>query len=147
MITFNGQTNPIRGWSNQIRNTIKQIIKDHNYKLIQIDYVFVDDEQLLDINRQALNHDYYTDIISFDYSEDKKIEGEIYISIDRVTDNAKKFKQEFHVELLRVMFHGVLHYVGYKDKKKSDSELMRKKENHYIKEFNNQFHVEHLNGK
>lgn len=147
MITFNGQTKYARGKTQQIKKTIKQIIKDHGYRLRRIDYIFINDEELLEINKQSLNHDFYTDIISFDYTEDKTIEGEIYISIDRVLENAKKYNQEFHVELLRVIFHGVLHYVGYKDKKKPDAELMRKKEEYYINIHNNQFHVEHVNGK
>ncbi len=140
MITFSGDKSHIRGKSKSIRKTIDQIAKEHNYKIKQIDYVFVDDESLLEINKQALNHDYYTDIISFDYSEGGKIEGEIYISIDRVRENASKFKEEFHVELLRVIFHGVLHYVGYKDKTKKESEKMRSMENYYINK--NLFHVE-----
>lgn len=142
MITFNGNKKHIKGYSSPIRQTIKKIISDHKFKLQQIDFNFVDDEALLEINRQALNHDYYTDIISFDYTEGKFIEGEIYISIDRVLDNSKKFKTEFHVELLRVIFHGVLHYVGYKDKTKIESQKMRETEDKYIKVFNKGFHVE-----
>lgn len=142
MITFNGDKKHIRGLSDGIRKTLSRIARDHNYKIRQIDYVFIDDEAILEINRSSLQHDYYTDIISFDYSEDNIIEGEIYISIDRVKDNAKKFEQKFHVELLRVIFHGMLHYVGYKDKKKTDAELMRKNENKYLKIFNKEFHVE-----
>lgn len=142
MINFSGDKKHIRGLSDGIRKTLNRIAQDHKYKIRQIDYVFVDDETLLDINRSSLQHDYYTDIISFDYSEGNEIEGEIYISIDRVNNNAKKFEEEFHVELLRVIFHGMLHYVGYKDKKKDDAEVMRKKENQYIKIFNKEFHVE-----
>lgn len=142
MISFNGDKKHIRGLSSQIRKVVSTIIKDHKLSLGQIDYNFVDDNTLLEINRSSLNHDYYTDIISFDYTENGLIEGEIYISIDRVIDNAKKYKTEFHVELLRVIFHGVLHYVGYKDKTKNESHIMRQKEEYYIKEFNKQFHVE-----
>lgn len=142
MISFNGDKKHIRGMSMGIRKTISQIIKDHTYQLNQIDYIFVNDEELLQINKDVLKHDYYTDIISFDYTEDKKIEGEIYISIDRVRDNANKFSEEFHVELLRVIFHGVLHYVGYKDKTKKDAEKMREQENKYIKLYKREFHVE-----
>ncbi len=142
MISFNGDKKHIKGYSTSIRKTIKKIISDHRFKLHQIDYNFVDDETLLEINRQALKHDYYTDIISFDYSEGDTIEGEIYISIDRVKDNSMKFKTEFHVELLRVIFHGVLHYVGYKDKTKIESQKMRQAEDKYIKIFNKEFHVE-----
>lgn len=136
MITFNGEKKYIKGQSNQIRNILKQIAKEHHFKIKNIDYNFVDDNTLLEINKQSLKHDYYTDIISFDYTENKLIEGEIYISVDRVKDNSIRYKQEFHVELLRVIIHGVLHYVGYKDKKKADQETMRKQEDYYIKEYN-----------
>lgn len=142
MITFNGDKKYIRGLSNQIRELVKQIAKDHQYTIKHIDYNFVGDEELLEINRQSLDHDFYTDIISFDYTEGDVIEGEIYISIDRVKDNAKQFKEKFHVELLRVLFHGVLHYVGYKDKTPKQKKIMREKEQHYITVFNNRFHVE-----
>lgn len=142
MISFNGDKKHIRGMSEGIRQTITRIITDHNYQLNQIDYIFVNDEDLLQINKEVLKHDYYTDIISFDYTEGRRIEGEIYISIDRVKDNAKKYSETFHVELLRVIFHGVLHYVGYKDKTKKDSEKMREKENKYLNIYKMEFHVE-----
>jgi rRNA maturation RNase YbeY len=142
MITFNGDKKHIRGRSQSIKKLLQLIADDHGNKIQQIDYVFVDDKALLEINKNVLNHDYYTDIISFDYTEDKKIEGEIYISVDRVIDNARKFKEEFHVELLRVIIHGVLHYVGYKDKTKKDANTMRDKENHYLNIYNKEFHVE-----
>jgi rRNA maturation RNase YbeY len=142
MITFNGDKKHIRGRSQPIKKLLQRIAFDHGNKIQQIDYVFVDDKALLEINKDVLNHDYYTDIISFDYTEDKNIEGEIYISVDRVIDNARKFKEEFHVELLRVIIHGVLHYVGYKDKTKKEANAMRDKENHYLNIYNKEFHVE-----
>ncbi len=142
MITFNGDKKHIKGRTKQIKELIGCITKDHGYEINQIDYVFVDDQKLLEINNKVLQHDYYTDIISFDYTEGKSIEGEIYISVDRVIDNAKKYKSEFHVELMRVIFHGVLHYVGYKDKTKKDATEMREKEEFYLKLFKDKFHVE-----
>ncbi|MFM6983511.1 MAG: rRNA maturation RNase YbeY [Chitinophagaceae bacterium] len=142
MITFNGDKKHIKGSTKQIKEVINCIAKDHGYKINQIDYVFVDDEKLLEINKAVLKHDYYTDIISFDYTEGKNIEGEIYISIDRVKDNATKYKTEFHVELLRVIFHGVLHYVGYKDKSKKAALVMREQEETYLKIYKEKFHVE-----
>jgi rRNA maturation RNase YbeY len=142
MITFNGDKKHIRGRSQSIKQLLLRIANDHTNTIKQIDYVFIDDKALLEINKSALNHDYYTDIISFDYTENKKIEGEIYISIERVIDNARKFTEEFHVELLRVIIHGVLHYVGYKDKTKSDANSMREKENYYLDIYNKEFHVE-----
>lgn len=144
MITFNGQKKHIKGMSQGIRKIILRIINDHQFHLSQIDYIFVNDEELLEINRSVLKHDYYTDIISFDYTENKIIEGEIYISVDRVKENAAKYEEKFHVELLRVMFHGILHYVGYKDKTKKDAEKMRDMENIYLKLYKKEFHVEQI---
>ena len=104
--------------------------------LSSIRYIFCSDEYLLDINRTALNHDYYTDIITFDLSEpNEPIESEVYISIDRVKDNAIQQQVSFQDELCRVVFHGALHLCGYKDKKKEDILMMRKKEDYYLKMF------------
>jgi len=105
-------------------------------KKLHITYIFCSDEYLLNMNRQFLEHDYYTDIITFPLSEtEKEIEAEIYISIDRVKDNAEKFKTEFLDELHRVIFHGVLHLMGYKDKTIVDKETMRNKENEWLRRF------------
>lgn len=142
MIGFNGDKKHIRGKSNSIKKIVTRIAKDHGYKINQVDYVFVDDEALLKINNEVLKHNYYTDIISFDYTEGKDIEGEIYISVDRVRENAKTYNIEFHVELIRVMCHGMLHYVGYKDKTKKESTEMRNQEDHYLNIYNTEFHVE-----
>lgn len=102
-------------------------------KKLSISYVFCSDEYLLGINQNFLQHDYYTDIITFPLSEtDKKVEAEIYISIDRIRDNATKLKVSFEQELYRVIFHGVLHLVGYKDKSKEQKETMRRKEEEWI---------------
>jgi len=105
-------------------------------KNIHINYIFCSDEYLLDINRKFLKHDYYTDIITFSLSESENtLESEIYISIDRVKENAKTLSVEFEDELLRVMFHGVLHLLGHKDKTKAQKAAMRKLENKWIKGF------------
>ena len=95
-----------------------------------LQYIFCSDAYLLEINQQFLNHDTYTDIVTFDQSEDrnKKVEGEIYVSVDRIRENAAKFKTSYERELHRVIFHGCLHLCGYKDKKKAEAELMRQKE-------------------
>lgn len=90
------------------------------------------DESLLEINREYLKHNTYTDIITFNYNEGKNIAGDIFISVDRVKENAQKFEVKFEEELHRVMIHGVLHLCGYKDKSKTDSGLMRKKENNAL---------------
>lgn len=97
----------------------------------EINYVFCTDEFLLDLNKKFLNHDYYTDIISFQ-SEKEPIAGDIYISLDRVRDNAKNLKLKFQDELLRVISHGLLHFMGFKDKTKADQSLMRSKEDELI---------------
>lgn len=94
----------------------------------QIAYVFCSDDFLLDLNQRFLNHNTYTDIITFDYSEGKTLNGEMYISIDRVKENAQKFEVDFEKELLRVIIHGALHLAGYKDKTNEQKEKMRKKE-------------------
>lgn len=132
MITFSGDKKYIVGRQIALKNTINTIASDFGYAINRIDYVFCDDEFLLEINRKSLNHDYYTDIITFDYNEDQSIESEIYISIDRVKDNAKNYNEAFHVELYRVILHGALHLVGFKDKTKKEKEKMRSMENKYI---------------
>lgn len=101
-----------------------------------LQYVFCSDQYLLEINKQFLNHDYYTDIISFDLSETKgQLIGDIYISVDRVKDNAKSMKTTQTNELLRVIFHGALHFCGYKDKKPADAKLMRSMEDKWLKAY------------
>lgn len=107
---------------------IKSIIKKHSKLLGDISYIFCSDDYLLKINQEHLNHNYYTDIITFDYTKDEIISGDIFISIDRVKDNAKNFNQEFNQELARVIIHGILHLLGFKDKSKEEAQLMRKKE-------------------
>ena len=108
-------------------------ISDNEGKQIShLEYVFCSDEYLLEINRKHLNHDFYTDIITFPLNEDP-IEATLYISIDRVKENASDFNQEFDVELNRVMAHGLLHLLGFNDKTESENENMRIKENEVLK--------------
>lgn len=119
-----------------IRAFIETLFKKEKKKLGGINYVFCSDEYLLDINRSFLQHDYYTDIITFGLSAPgEPIEAEIYISIDRVKDNAKQLGISFRDEMLRVVFHGALHLCGYRDKKKAEIALMRKKEDQYLRSF------------
>jgi probable rRNA maturation factor len=101
----------------------------------EINYIFCDDNYLLELNQKHLNHDTLTDIISFDYSMGSEIHGDVYISIERVRDNAIDFNVPFEEELKRVMVHGVLHYCGYKDKSELEEKLMRSKEDAKIKMF------------
>jgi probable rRNA maturation factor len=111
-----------------VKNWLKKVAQKEGKTVGNISYLFCTDEYLLQVNRQFLNHDFYTDIITFDYSEKKKIEGEIFVSIDRVKENAVKFKQPFQKELMRTIVHGVLHLCGYKDKNRADEKTMRMKE-------------------
>ncbi|WP_284651028.1 rRNA maturation RNase YbeY [Flavobacterium terrisoli] len=101
----------------------------------EINYIFCDDDYLLEINQQYLNHDTLTDIISFDYSIGNELHGDIFISVERVRENAQDFKVSFDEELKRVMVHGILHYCGYKDKSEKDEQLMREKEEEKMKMF------------
>ena len=128
MIDFSYQTKFKLFFENDISRWIGDVIVAEKFVEGDISYVFCDDDFLHGINKEFLNHDTLTDIISFDYSLGKQIHGEIYISVERVAENAKRFKSEFNDELHRVMIHGILHYCGYKDKTKTDSEEMKHKE-------------------
>ncbi len=116
---------------------IENVINSENKSLGEISYIFCDDEYLLEINKQYLNHDYYTDIISFDYTENEVVSGDIFISIDRVKENALDYGVSFDNELKRVIIHGILHFCGYKDKSQDEERMMRLKEEEKI----NLFHV------
>jgi len=116
---------------------LKYAIENEKTKLGEINYIFCSDEQLLEINIKHLQHDFYTDIITFDYREKDIISGDIFISIDRVEENAKINHACFEEELNRVLVHGILHIIGYKDKTDEDSKLMRTKENYYINHYKN----------
>ena len=108
---------------------VSSIISNHQFKLEEINYIFCSDEYLLQVNREHLNHHYYTDIITFDNSEEEKtIESDIFISIDRVKENAESQNIPFEDELNRVMIHGVLHLLGYADKTEEEKKEMREKE-------------------
>ena len=114
---------------------LNEVAKQEGKKILELSYVFCSDEYLLKINQEYLNHDTLTDIVTFDNSEDpKKIEGDIFISIERVKENGEKLGTKA-TELERVMVHGLLHLLGYKDKKKEDKALMTEKEDFYIKQY------------
>ncbi len=114
---------------------LNEVAKQEGKKILELTYVFCSDEYLLQINQEYLNHDTLTDIVTFDNSEDpKKIEGDIFISIERVRENGNKLGT-LETELERVMVHGLLHLLGYKDKKKEDKALMTQKEDFYIKQY------------
>ena len=113
---------------------LSSIISQESYNEGEVSIVFCDDEFLHKLNVEFLNHDTLTDVISFDYSIGKEIHGEIFISIERVRENAYEFNQNFDTELSRVMAHGVLHYCGYKDKSTSEAAIMRSKEEFYLQQ-------------
>ncbi len=117
-----------------IKLWIAKVLRLEKKQVGQINFLFTNDEEILKKNIQFLKHNTYTDIITFNYCKDKIINGDIIISIDRVKENAEKFKSDFEEELKRVLIHGVLHLCGYKDKKTADTELMRKKENWALKQ-------------
>ena len=124
MISFNYETEFILKTEKDISAWVSFVILEEKCKLGEINYIFCDDNYLY--------NDTLTDIISFDYSVGKELHGDIYISIERVLDNAKDFNTNFDDELARVIIHGVLHYCGYKDKSAVEQTIMRAKENHYL---------------
>ena len=111
------------------------LIASENKKIGEITYIFSDDEYILKINQDYLQHDFYTDVITFDYVKGKNISGDIFVSLPRISDNAKMLNKSFEKEFLRVLAHGVLHLCGYKDKSAEEISLMRTKEDHYINLF------------
>ena len=119
-------------------NWIRKVISSEEKQLGEINYIFCDDHYLYKINLKFLEHDTYTDIISFDNSEGDELNGDIFISTDRVTENAKEYNVDFSEELKRVIIHGILHLCGYGDKTESEAALMRQKEDEKIA----LFHVE-----
>ena len=116
----------------KISQWLKQVAVGEGKQIGNLCYVFVSDEKILEINKEFLKHDYYTDIITFDDSTENTISGEMYISIDTVRSNAEKYQSDFCNELLRVIVHGVLHLCGYHDKTKKEKNLMRTKETDYL---------------
>ena len=121
----------------KITNWIKDTIVSEGKITGDISFIFCSDDYLLEVNKQYLKHDYFTDIITFDYVADNTISGDIFISCDRVKENALEFKIEFLEELSRIIIHGVLHLLGYKDKSKKDKALMTQKEDFYLKVLSN----------
>lgn len=114
---------------------IVESMKNEGKNIEELNYIFCDDEYLLQINRQYLDHDYYTDVIGFDNSVGDDLMGDIFISVERITDNAIKNNVSFENELARVVIHGILHFAGYMDKDPEDKILMTSKEDYYLKTF------------
>ncbi|RZJ71934.1 rRNA maturation RNase YbeY [Flavobacterium sp.] len=138
MISFNYETEFEISDESTYEKWISDVILSEGKKEGDINYIFCDDEYLLDINQKYLDHDTLTDIISFDYSVGNELHGDIFISVERVKENAAEFGVAFETELRRVMAHGVLHYSGYKDKSEADEVVMRNKEEEKMQ----MFHVE-----
>ncbi|WP_224488157.1 rRNA maturation RNase YbeY [Robertkochia flava] len=139
MIDFHYETNFHLENASAYREWIERVIVSEGFQPGTINYIFCDDDYLHRINVTYLDHDTLTDIISFDYSNQGELSGDIFISIDRVRENSKEFHTEFKSELSRVMIHGVLHYCGYKDKTEAEEQQMRAKEEEKMA----LFHVEH----
>lgn len=116
----------------QYIKNIKQCIKSEDYKTGCISFIFCSDNYLLELNKKYLGKDYYTDVLSFDFSNKKEINADIYISIERIKDNATKRKISVEIEIKRIIIHGILHLMGYNDKKESERNQMKKKEEFYL---------------
>ena len=138
MISFNYETSFKLASKSDYSKWLSLVIQSEGKREGDINYIFCDDEFLVKINQQYLNHNTLTDIISFDYSVGNELHGDVFISVQRVRENAAEFMVSFEEELKRVMVHGVLHYCGYKDKSAKDQKEMRLKEDEKMK----MFHVE-----
>ena len=136
MILFHTETSFNLSPKRKYKTWLREIILSKDKKEGNINYIFCNDEHLLNINQKFLQHNTYTDIITFDYSENEFISGDIFISIERVKENAETFQVSFQEELLRVLAHGILHLIGYNDKTEKEKKIMRKEENKAILLFN-----------
>lgn len=122
-------------YKRKVSTWIKQSVAEETKSIGDISIVLCSDDYILETNRQYLQHDYFTDIITFDYSENENLSGDLLISIHTVKNNSTTYEVSFHDELRRVIIHGVLHLCGYKDKSKKDAKLMREKENYYLAKY------------
>ncbi|WP_417428068.1 rRNA maturation RNase YbeY [Halpernia sp.] len=121
--------------SEKISPWLINLIKSENKKEGEISYIFADDDYILKVNQNYLKHDFYTDVITFDYVKGKTISGDIFVSLPRISDNAKLLNKNFETEFLRVLAHGILHLCGYKDKSEEEISVMRNKEDYYLNLF------------
>ncbi|MDR3267336.1 MAG: rRNA maturation RNase YbeY [Tannerella sp.] len=136
MISYNSENTKIPNIPRRkVSAWIRDIAAQNGKRTGEIAYIFCSDERILEINNQYLNHDYYTDIITFDYSENKTISGDIFISLETVVSNAEKFNTTSENELYRIIIHGILHLCGFKDKSALDEKIMREKENEALQMF------------
>jgi len=118
-----------------IRSWLSDFAVHHKRNIHEVAVIFCSDEYLLEINRAHLDHDYYTDIITFDYAENDSLHADLFLSIDRIKENATLHKQLFFNELLRVIIHGHLHLVGYKDKTENEASIMREREDYWVQRY------------
>lgn len=125
-----------------IKSWIDNIVKSYGLKLGNLCYIFCNDDYILDVNRQYLQHDYYTDIITFDYCEDGIVSGDMFISVDTVLSNSQLFNSKYNTELNRVVIHGVLHLCGIKDKSDEDAKIMREAEDRALSELSRLIEIE-----
>jgi rRNA maturation RNase YbeY len=132
---YEGITKPDFLDEEKVLNWIIEIVKNYQKEIKTVTYIFCSDDYILKINQDYLNHDTYTDIITFPYQQGELIESDIFISLDRVKENASLLKQDYKNELLRVIIHGILHLCGLKDKSEIDSKAMRKAEEEAIQKF------------
>ncbi len=139
MINFFYETEFILEDKQKLISWIESVVTSEGKNIGEISYVFCDDKYLLKINQEFLQHDTYTDIISFDNGLGNQLNGDIFISTERVKENADEFKVDFYQELRRVVIHGILHFCGYKDKTDEEQKVMTRKEDEKLK----MFHVEH----
>jgi probable rRNA maturation factor len=130
---FFEETKPFKLHKKLLKKHIDFLLENEQKVNGDLSIIFCSDSYLLNMNREYLQHDFYTDIITFDYSEGSVVSGDLFISTDRIKENAAIFAVSFKMELYRVIFHGVLHLVGYKDKSEEEQKLMREKESFYLK--------------
>ena len=124
---------------NDVKDWINLIVEKESYVIESLTYQFIDDQEMIKVNRKFLNHDNYTDIITFDYTDNAKLSADIFISTERITENAEDYDSTYENEMMRVLIHGVLHCLGYTDKTPEEKQIMRNKENKSLE----LFHVEH----
>jgi rRNA maturation RNase YbeY len=123
---------PFQGKKRFAKEQIRSLIDMEDKQAGDLCFIFCTDAFLLDMNKKHLNHDYYTDVMAFDYTIDNVVSGDIFISVERIDENAREFGVSFNHELNRVMYHGMLHLCGYKDKSEDEKQTMREKENFYL---------------
>ena len=133
MITFKNTSKFKVKYLRKKKLWLNSISKNEGKEIESLSFLFVDDEEILKYNKKYLQHESYTDVITFDSSVDKRIAGDIIISLERVKDNAKFYQVSYNYELQRVMVHGLLHLLGYNDKNKEEKIIIRKKENYYLR--------------